>query len=456
MGFDERRWQDLAELVAGGEVVPIVGEAAISLTNDGVTHSVAELMAQRLAERCGVTAPNSRFSLREAAARGMKAGNIPSVLKRNLKNISLEFRKEFTVDKLDPTLGLLMSISDWPLVITTSTNGFVEDSLRSQRRTEPLVIDLSQKGDLPTGWSPTSQPTLVQVFGKFSGSLGFALTDEDVLESLRDLQDKNRPDRLLDELCHRNLLFIGNCLPDWLARVFMRTMRRERLSKDRDTIKALAEDALAQESDLVLFLESLGQTWVYEGNVQTFVRRLHSAWKDVTGDRATTDEPAPYGGRTTFVPASEPVVFLSYSSQDRGAAMTAAESFRRAGLDVWFDADQLRAGANYGPRIQRSVERCVYFVPLLSRNTEADEESYFRREWGWALGRLLDLTGSSQRFIVPLVIDDLDPRHLEKVPREFLTKTVETAPQGLVPGELLAELIQELKSRRATVAQPVL
>jgi hypothetical protein len=39
-------------------------------------------------------------------------------------------------------------------------------------------------------------------------------------------------------------------------------------------------------------------------------------------------------------------VFLSYTSQDAAAALRLCESLRRAGIEVWLDQSELRAGSS--------------------------------------------------------------------------------------------------------------
>jgi len=448
VAFDDFRWQALGELIAGGSVVPIIGDAAIALTQDGQTRPIAALMAERLAADCKLPAPNSRFPLRDVAARAMRSGVTPAVLKQKLRNISASFAQTHPVHDLHPMLGMLTRIADWPLVLTTSTNSYLEESLRAERSQPPLVVDLAQERDLPARWTASSQPTLVHIFGRFSSALKFALTDEDVLEAIRELQHDRRPENLLDVLKDRNLLFIGNCLPDWLARVFMRTLRRDRLSKDHETIKALAEDTIGQETEFVLFLESLGQmTWVYDQDIGSFVERLFTLCR-------TSSAPPPPDLPASPLPVTEnPDVFVSYCSQDEVAAEEVARGLRQAGLETWFAPTSLRAGAQYDAKIRRGIERCTYFVALLSRNTEGDLESYFRQEWACALERLPRQTGTQQRFIVPLLVDDLRLDQLNNVPEVFLKRTLEVAPRGVLPSTLLESLVAELRAKRRAEAQ---
>jgi len=84
-------------------------------------------------------------------------------------------------------------------------------------------------------------------------------------------------------------------------------------------------------------------------------------------------------------------VFLSYASDDTAVAQGIAAALRDAGVTVWFDKDELRGGDTWDASIRRQVRECALFVPIISTNTEAREEGYFRREWNLAAERTLDM-----------------------------------------------------------------
>ena len=73
-------------------------------------------------------------------------------------------------------------------------------------------------------------------------------------------------------------------------------------------------------------------------------------------------------------------IFLSYASQDADAARRVCEALRAAGLEVWFDQSELRGGDAWDAAIRKQVKECALFVPLVSANTDARSEGYFRRE----------------------------------------------------------------------------
>ena len=89
------------------------------------------------------------------------------------------------------------------------------------------------------------------------------------------------------------------------------------------------------------------------------------------------------------VPAdSNRAIFLSYASQDAEAARRICEALRAEGVEVWFDADGgLEHGDEWDAKIRKQIKECVLFIPLISANTQARDEGYFRLEWDLAAER---------------------------------------------------------------------
>ena len=80
-------------------------------------------------------------------------------------------------------------------------------------------------------------------------------------------------------------------------------------------------------------------------------------------------------------------VFLSYATQDAVAALHLCSGLRDAGIEVWFDQSELRGGDAWDTSIRRQIKSCALFIPLISANTRARIEGYFRLEWKLAIDR---------------------------------------------------------------------
>jgi TIR domain len=81
------------------------------------------------------------------------------------------------------------------------------------------------------------------------------------------------------------------------------------------------------------------------------------------------------------------VVFLSYASDDAAAASRICASLRAAGIEVWFDQNELRGGDAWEAAIRRQIKECALFMAVISARAYARVEGYFRLEWKLAVDR---------------------------------------------------------------------
>ena len=110
-------------------------------------------------------------------------------------------------------------------------------------------------------------------------------------------------------------------------------------------------------------------------------------------------------------------MFLSYTSQDAEAARSICAALRAAGVEVWFDQSELRGGDAWDRQIRKQIQDCALFLPIISANTQARPEGYFRLEWRLAVERT-HLMSDRVAFLLPVVIDDTGEQNAD-VPDTF-------------------------------------
>lgn len=145
-------------------------------------------------------------------------------------------------------------------------------------------------------------------------------------------------------------------------------------------------------------------------------------------------------------------VFLSYASQDVEAAKRIADTLRGAGVEVWFDADGgLEHGDEWDAKIRRQIKECVLFIPIISANTQAREEGYFRLEWDLAAERARTIA-SGVAFILPVVVDETrEPEAL--VPDRFRTVQWTKLAGGSVSADVLQRFLKLWSHRAGALKQ---
>jgi TolB-like protein/Flp pilus assembly protein TadD len=140
-------------------------------------------------------------------------------------------------------------------------------------------------------------------------------------------------------------------------------------------------------------------------------------------------------------------VFLSYASQDAGAAKRICDALRAAGIEVWFDQSELRGGDAWDQSIRKQIKTCALFLPIISHTTHDRREGYFRLEWKLAIDRS-HLMDAGMAFLLPIVIDDTRDDD-ERVPERFREVQWTRLPGGVTPAAFV-ERVQCLLSSDAS------
>jgi len=154
-----------------------------------------------------------------------------------------------------------------------------------------------------------------------------------------------------------------------------------------------------------------------------------------------------------------PTVFLSYASEDRAVARSIGAVLPSYGIEVWYDESELGGGDLWDQKIRQQIRECDYFMPLVSAQTEARREGYFRREWRLAVERTLDMV-DDHLFLLPIAIDDTD-QSAARVPEKFLAVQWLKVPEGrptpafeALCRRIAAGEVAESDPKRKTTARP--
>jgi hypothetical protein len=446
----------LLSYMADGKVVPIIGQALSIVQTDGRTETVNQLLAERLAQRLAIPAGRlpAGYTLNDVLCAYPEFHSVPS-------SVYAELREIFEEAALEPPLPLrqLAQIPAFHLFVSTSFDGLMKRALEMERGPIHTLtyfpnskIDLD---DVPPGEAPA---ILFELFGHISSGLDeYTLSEDDLLEFTRALHSEPlRPARLLEEMGHAHLLFIGNGFPDWLARFFLRTIKNARIHSRRGKQEFIVDASVYGDPRLREFVTYFSRETIVvpTSDPVGFVQELHTSWfqrypAPTETESAGGAAPPAMADNSDGQQAS---VFLSYASEDRTAALNIKNSLERIGWSVWFDkAGGLEGGDDYARKIQRQIYHSSIFLPILSlQSTETlpGEGRFFRREWNWAIERLHDFTGSDWEFIIPVPIDRLDFRSAQ-VPDSFRAKHwIAPAPQGALPTDFLGTMKQKLRQLR--------
>ena len=405
--FDEDAWDDLLNFIEERRVIPIIGPELLRVQTERGLCPLHEWLAEKLAARLSVDvrALPQPLTINDVMCQFLAQRGRREEAYTRMRSIMRE------VDFEPPqALRQLAQITDFDLFVTTTFDPLLENAINLERHggqtsTEVIAYAPNRVADLPAERGEFSRTVVYHLLGRLSASPTYVLSDEDMLEFICALQSEHlTPEKLFHELEHNHLLLIGSDFSNWLARLFLRMAKRHRLSDPRDVSEILADDHMLKDERLVLFLQQVSvRTRMYSG-ADAFVRELHARWMARHGATPSTAATA-----RRFLPPTrempEQAIFISYAREDLAAVQRLKAALDAAGLTTWFDMDRLEGGDDYDRKIRANIQRCSYFVPLISAHTQQRHEAYFRREWSYAVDRTRNMADGAV-FILPVCIDD--------------------------------------------------
>ena len=445
--LDDDAWDDLLSFIEERRVIPIVGPELLQVSTDKGPRLLLDWVAERLAGRLNVNIAElpQPYTLNDVVCWFLSARGRREEAYVRMRSILKDANFE-----PPPALRQLAAITDFDLFVSTTFDSLLERAINLERfngsvSTDVLSYAPNRVADLPAERDKLQRPLVYHLFGKVSASPTYVISDEDLLEYICALQSEHlAPEKLFHELEHNHLLFIGSNFTNWLARLFLRMAKRQRLSDPRDVGEVLADDHSSQDDRLMAFLQQVSvRTRIYMG-AERFVEELHHRWQ-------ARRKPAPSTAQnlTRFMPPAREMpdnaVFISYAREDIAAVQQIKNGLDAAGVTTWFDIDRLEVGDDYDRKIQRNIARCSYFIPVVSAATQRRLEGYFRREWSYAMDRVRNMADGAL-FILPVTIDATNAADA-LVPDKFKSLHFNYLPGGTVPPEFSQRLHDFLQAR---------
>ena len=444
--LDDDAWDDLLSFIEERRVIPIVGPELLMVSTERGPRLLFDWAAEKLAARLNVPITDlpRPYTLNDVvclflAARGRR------------EEAYVRLRAIIKDANFAPPLALqhLAGITDFDLFVSTTPDALLETAINAVRSggapaTDVVSYSPNRVADLPGERDRLERPLVYHLFGKLAASPTYVISDEDLLEFICALQSEHLvPERLFHELEHSHLLFIGSNFTNWLARLFLRMAKRQRLSDPRDVGEVLADDHSSEDDRLVSFLQQVSvRTRIYVG-AERFVEELYKRWQARRKPVAAGATP------TRFLPPArempENAVFISYAREDLPAVQQIKAGLDAAGITTWFDIDRLEVGDDYDRKIRGNIARCSYFIPVVSATTQRRLEGYFRREWSYAMDRVRNMADGAL-FILPVSIDATSAAEA-LVPEKFKALHFTQLPAGRVPGEFAARLKDFMQAR---------
>jgi hypothetical protein len=465
--------QSLTEALRTRGVVPVIGPDAVQVETqnpDGTRATVPfyELVTAELLQTYDVKLPAAPAGeggptwLVHRAVAQIVADRGDTSTERIRRSVSSIVKAVAQRCPVAPLLDRLARLRAFDLFVSLTPDDLLVDALKRVHGEDAVEVvayapnaDSSQAADMAP-----PRPGAVRVFfplGRSATGTRLAVHEEDALEYLFKFQEDGtrRAPNLLTQLRSSDLLMLGCDLPDWLGRAFLRLANESRLSSPDKKMEFFAADA--RDPGLNGFLSRFNpNSSVFPWSPLEFVAELEGFVGAQGGGTALPPPPPPpptVPARAAGTPGSGPTVFLSYASENGDAARQLANALVGLGFgDVWFDKRKLVAGDDWSDQIDEAIERCDFFLPVLSRQADARREGVFWEEWRKAVARAMRVNDA---FLLPVGIDELRPdrsgyqRIFSGFTNDFRRIHLMHAPAGRLSaddGEQLRERVQRFKA----------
>ncbi len=454
MSGDEDFWADLLGHMREQVLIPVVGPDVSTVGAGGAEQTLSALIGQRLMDRYGLTMTPPVTDMGQAVEAFLRDRGRDEAerLYRVINDILLE---------LDPVPGAalrdLAAIDDMRLFVSTTPDRmlaqalnevrFHGDSLTREIAFSPIQSTSEQARNAAAG--PPGETVVLSLFGQAASTPQYAIHEEDQLEWLHALisDSASLPQWLGVPLRHQPILFVGCDIPDWLGRFLLRMESTTRLSLERKQFFLVYSAKVSEPSLSAFFATYCSRTQVQQLQMEpaAFVAELRARW-----EKQNLTRPRAAASRPQAAESGPPTIFISYMREDVAAARALGEAIQGLGGDVWLDEQRLSPGDAWEQDILAAIRRTVrLFVPVISANTEREDEGYVFREWAEAVERSRSIP--RRRFIVPVIVDPDcpgDPSGYRQVPEEFRQVNFGRAPGGVPDAALLAMLTEEIRNMR--------
>ena len=457
---DEGYWDVLLPSIEEGRVIPIVGPELLQVQVEGRTVLLDQYLAEQLAGRLAKSPGLSKeMLLAQPTLNGVVCRFLDSKGRDSRFSLYPLIRDILLKARLAPPKPLLelARIRHFNLFVSTTFDTLLEDAINQvrfggKRETQAIAYSHKKPRDLDCPCEQLRRPVVFQLLGAVSTTDDYVICEEDLLEFIHCLQSETEdrsPPLLFDALKESHLLILGENFADWLARFFLRTAKRARLSQPRAVLEILADSRTRDDVNLESFLKHFStRTHVFGGGAIPFISRLWQHWQERNPDLVRgLDEPPIIPPEKAMRPGS---VFISYAHEDRSAVQELKAGLDKEGLSVWFDDSALKSGDAFNYEIAANIDKCACFVAVLSKNTEKKEEGYFRLEWDLAIKRRMKIA-HTRPFILPVIIDDIEPKNLKTVRPELQDQlTITPLPGGKVTAAFVERVKETVERSKAS------
>lgn len=408
---DEDVFEQLISAIMNHEVLLVVGKnfelnqnsVADNFPDLNVPTDLYKILLRNLNDRYGTEASDFsdliadvRFSFNQNGI--TRKQNLYKEIFEEVRNLQLE------TQDINPLLIELINTGYFKFVLTTSFSPLTEMALNQKwGDIEEFNIFENKFGkyDIPNGAQDLNTPSVFYLFGKYSQSSKYVVTDNDALFLMRKLQLESSSSKIIGCTSTKYLLCLGCDQDDWLFRFLWYTLKSNNLTEG-------CISGITQSLQLERYLKR-NNILSYDDTSSLVTRII-----DAVNKRQQQS--------LNSVPTGKYDVFISYSRMDIHIVECLYKSLTDAGLNVWFDKFNLGGrGGDFMEKIKDGIRNTKVFLPVFTTSItlQRSESHPYRVEWEYASENVIASRGcdccipiieKSYNFYDRRIIDRLDPR----------------------------------------------
>lgn len=312
----------------------------------------------------------------------------------------------YKLDDISEELDALVRTKHFPVVITTSVDGYLELLMRDVWGDDLRIVNFYEDKSLRSFYGYIESfkkgelfmmpPTLIYAFGKANytrdgvNKCKFVFTEDDAIEAISNwLKIQKTQPRLYDYIEPKKIMAIGCKFNDWKFRFFWYSLRQDitRLGEGTVAISFNAKTDDSTYSDLKQYL--LNENIPVDSDSRMFMKHIVGLLNpDPTSTAVNVYESVLKKRRNT-----SGYIFLSYPHEDFSIVFQIFTHLVESGYNVWLDNKNLYSSDIYEEKIRTALDNCTVFMPILSKQVSEDladnnlSRFYLRKEWNRAKER---------------------------------------------------------------------
>jgi len=427
--WDDDYWDEIIFNIAEDNCILMLGPDASLEKSGSKKIPTSRLLSLELAKQSVIKSTIQKWKIKPD---NLTQVSLAYTLERKAgKSKLLQKVQAFYKERADHTNEVFNNLADLPfsVTITTTPDKMFSNALKKTGK-EPFEEFYNYKGDetdIPYDYC-VKNPLVFNLYGSVDDSHSLILTEDDVLDFLVAITDKNPPvpSEILTELRNneKTILFVGFGFENWYLRILLRILQIENKESPSYALENMNSENIDILHNMIIYYgHSNFKIQVCNYDIDKFAVELKARFakaypekmagfetakkKEAVGKESTTSKK---GKGKNNISAN---VFISYASEDEKIAKKVHDELIKCGANPWWDKKKLRGGDDWDSMIEERLQDSDYMIIIISDNLhkKIGQKSYVVKEIKQAINGKQEQTLPPEKFIIPAVLNK--SKHLD-------------------------------------------